>query len=110
MLSGSSQGDQSQDQGVSTAAAQAGLRPSKAYCQYLKADDDRGSASNEAEAWLRRRSATPGHPPKFAEMLAPGHGTWFDMYPGRAANSSDFHQTKLSEPIHLESATPAKLG
>ena len=30
--------------------------------------------------------------------------------PGPPANSSDFHQTKLPEPIHLESATPAKLG
>jgi hypothetical protein len=33
----------------------------------------------------RLRSAAPGHPPKSAEMLARECGTWFDMYPGRAA-------------------------
>ena len=35
---------------------------------------------------LRRRSETPGHPPKFAEKRAPVQDTRFDMYPGRAAN------------------------
>jgi hypothetical protein len=31
------------------------------------------------------QSATPAHPPKSAEKLAQERGTWFDMYPGRAA-------------------------
>jgi hypothetical protein len=45
----------------------------------------------------RRRSATPGHPPKSAEKLAQESGTWFDMYPGRAAN--DFKELRV--PVRL---------
>jgi hypothetical protein len=41
-----------------------------------------------ARAVPRRRSATPGYPPKSAEKRTPGHDTWFDMYPSRAAKPS----------------------
>jgi hypothetical protein len=34
------------------------------------------------------RNAAPGYPPKAAENRDPGHGTWFDKYPGRAATAA----------------------
>jgi hypothetical protein len=38
-----------------------------------------------------RRTATPAHPPKSAEKRAQERGTWFDMYPGRAAINKHRH-------------------
>jgi hypothetical protein len=36
---------------------------------------------------VRLQTEDLGYPPKFAENRAPGHGTWFDTYPGRGAKS-----------------------
>src|SRR6266545_410107 len=36
---------------------------------------------------LGGRNANPEFLPKSAERQAPGHGTWFDTYPGRGAKS-----------------------
>ena len=39
---------------------------------------------------LRGRNANPEFLPKSAERQAPGHGTWFDTYPGRGRlNNAD---------------------
>jgi hypothetical protein len=49
-------------------------------------------------------AATPAHPPKSAEKRAQERGTWFDMYPGRAAISpfADVHARSRPSTIPLK--------
>lgn len=53
---------------------------------------------------LRRRSVTPAHPLKSAEKRARELGTWFDMYPGRAANP----QMTPGAEVHNDSSDAAR--